>query len=498
MRYLFIYLLCTLSSFAVKAQDSVFHQLAEHEFLHTELRPFYNSPAVHHYFVPANHTDINLSFKHLDQEKHVFQYGTGNNSFDIHIKSFQKKQNNLNLWGTFDYKNQIRKAVTFNETLDHPYLYPYLTTDTVGGDLKEEHYAIMGGLSKTIGNINYAFQTAFQGKQSIRNRDPRTENISANFQVSLSASKRIWNQHVLALTVNGDRYIQKNKISFNSELGTPTIFHETGLGNYNYLLAGTRNEAEYTGFNYGGELALVPINQQGFLGKIAVEGNKIDKKLKAITFPINKLNRKKALASVAYKSPIADRTSLEGGLTYTLLQNRGHEGRYDNSSPEQGILNIMDQPLYTLNQQQLDAYISLQQVNSKNRWSTNLHLGFTDSKELYVFPRNEQQFQFLNLSAEIKQAQKIKRALLTTKIGYNYRNPLLGKAVWSSNTTTAAHEQLLLNNFNYQNTSYSRFDFATQLAFPMKKTHNMFVGINASYLEAYKLKEFALSTGFVF
>lgn len=498
MRILSFISFLTILNFETLAQDSTFVILEQHKLFNNSLEKHYNSPALKSTFNPTNYTDIGIKFKHSDSDDYIIQKGSGFNALNIDITSFQKKNNTLTLWGKFQYNNINTKKVNFNETLDYDYLYPYITTDTVGGDLSDEHYFIQGGIANEINKTIYALETSFLGKQSTRDRDPRANNISANFNLLLSASRPISSNYLAALTLIGERYFQENTINFNSEMGYPTLYHETGLGNYNNIFAGTRDKAEYLGYNYGVNVNFVPKNKTGWFASLNYLGSNINKKVTGLATPINNSSVTNLGIAIGHKVALSNQSFLESGIQGKHKTINGTEGKFFNQDSQSGLIKITEENLFDYTSNNITAYISYQKSNTTNIWNTTISAGYTDRNEIYQLPARFQDFQFLNISGEVKVNQTIAKNILSAAIKYAYNNPLSAKSAYTGLNSNSRRYQMLENNFNYLNTQLSTIDLSAKLSIPMQKVQNIYFGASAKYISAYKLTQFGLTTGFVF
>lgn len=498
MRLLLIISFMFILSAQSNAQDTTFVRLEEHKILHRNLSKYYNTPALSTYDNPIDFTDLSINYASNQSDTYILQQGSGYNDFNININSYQRKKNNLNLWGSFQYNNVSIKDIIFNETLDYNYVYPYVMTDTVGGNLKEEHYKILGGLSKTYDRTTYAFETSFVGKQSVRSRDPRVNNISSNFNATFAVSHRINQDYSLGLALIGERYFQKSKIAFNSELGRPTVFHETGLGNYNKIFADTRDNAEYLGYNYGTTLSFVSINHIGWFAKADYLGTHVTKKITDVAYVINEANKHALGVDLGYKFGINTNTFLESGAYYRRNSIAGIEGKFDNKDSQAGLHKISDENLFNSSNQTIGGYISYQKIYPKTTVSTAIRAAYTDSKESYVLPIRQEKFQYLNFIGDIQLNQQIQKSLLLLNLKYSYTNPLSAEGNWTGLTYNSVRHQMLINNFDYRNTQVSLIAFSAKISFPVKKLQRMFFGAHVSYASAYNLKQFGMTSGFVF
>lgn len=496
MRLLSIISLCTMLCATTQAQDSTYITLEQYKLLNSKLRPYYDSPALKKLNTPVTYTDMNISYAQENADQYMWQKGSGFNSLTINITSFLEKKNNLNLWGEFNYDNNSIKDVNFNETLDYEYLYPYIMADTVGGNLRNEHYTISGGLSKTYNKTTFGLESTFLGKQSIRNRDPRTHNISANFNVTLSISQQINSKYNLGFGVLGERYFQKAKVDFNSELGRPNIVHETGFGNYNSLLAGTRDNSEYLGYNYGLSLHFVPSDQLGWFAVAKYTGSTIDKRIKDLAQVMNEAYKDNFQVQLSYKLALATNSKLEFGSHYTEQKLKGVEGKYH---IEQSLMaELGKENLFNSSSKNIGGYASFQQSNLQNDWFITLGSSYLQEDETYITPVSNTSFDFFNLSGQFGWNQKISKNLLSLKLTYNYSNPLTAKGEWNSFSSNSYRYEMLTNNFNYKNTQANYLNFSTKVSFPIPKLQTLYLGANVSYVSVYELTHFGVTSGFVF
>lgn|GEM_PF-4857491 len=498
MRLLTIISLFSILSMNLHAQDSTFVVLSQYNTLNNSLSKYYSAPALQHLNNPVQYTNMNINYSTEKSEKYIIQKGSANTNFTVDIESFQKKKNNLNLWGKFQYNNVKTKNVNFNETLDYDYLYPYIMSDTVGGNLTNEHYMILGGLSKTYNKTTYALEASFIGKQSTRQRDPRTNNISSNFNATFSVAQKVGTNYNLGLALIGERYFQKAKVSFNSELGRPSILHETGLGNYNKIFAGLRDNAEYLGYNYGFSLHYVPSNQLGWFATTKFIGSNIQKKIKDVALVINEANKYDFDAQLGYKLAISSTQRIEAGVQYNYKHISGLEGRFNNVDSQTGLVKISEENLFNADNQSVGGYLSYQQITAATTWSAKLFGYHINSKETYLLPAAIEDLQLLNIGGQVDLNQKIAKNTLIAHLGYSLSNPLSSQAAWTGLNSTSMRYQMLANNFDYKNTQVSLINVAVKLAIPVKRLQTFFIGANASYAEAYKSKHFSITSGFVF
>ena len=498
MKSLVIISLGTILSAELYAQDSTFAKISEYNALYKNLSTHYDAPALKAKNVLVDFTNIKAAYSSQESDKYIIQKGSGSNNFDIDIESFQTKKNNLSLWGNFKYQNIKTKNINFNETLDYDYLYPYIMTDSVGGNLKDEHYSILGGLSKSSHKSTYGFETSFIGKQSVRSRDPRTNNISSNFNLKFSYAYQWNDKYNAAVSLIGDRYFQKSKISFNSELGRPTVYHETGLGNYNKIFADTRDNAEYLGYNYGLTLHLVPNDQLGwfFSGKYVVHN--IQKKIKDVAFVINEASKTNLEFNAGYKRALNSASQIEIGASYLQNTTTGTEGVFDNKDSQTGLQKISSADLFNADYNTFGGYVSYHKQHNKTLWNVKLGANYTTTIETYKLPTSEERIDYLSLNTELDFIQKIGKNRILANINYSYTNPSNNTFIRNGFDSNTTRYTMLTNNFDYKSAQVSLISGAAKIALPIKSQQTFYVGVNGAYAAAYKFKQFGISSGFVF
>lgn len=500
MKFIAIIIIGLFLNITAQAQsnsnDSAFLKKEQFNIINNNLNSYYDAPALQRNNNPVSHTNFEIDYRQERSDKYIWQKGSGFNDFNIHINSFSTKKNNLVVWGAFDYKNNKTYAVNFNNNLDYDYLYPYVMADTVGGNLKNENYSITGGLSKTYNKTTLGLQSSFLGQQSIRNRDPRIQNISSNFNLTLSLSQQLSKKYLAAVALIGERYFQKSKVTFNSELGRPTIFHEAGLGNYNRLFANTRDNSDYTGYNYGASLHLVPQEHMGWFFTVKYIGTNFDKKIKDLDFVLNNAKKNQFDVQLGHKIAVSTSSNLEIGVTTKLHTLKGLETKFYNFQSQ--LVPLTKESLYSSNKENYGGYVSFQQAKPSTTWAITFNTTVANEKETYVLPASNQQIKSLNLMTELALNQKINKSSLITRLKIGQYNPLSAHANWAIYPTESFRYQMLKNNFDYKNTKTSTIDFSVKLAKQVKTLNTVFVGANVGYSSAYNLKQFGITSGFVF
>ncbi len=258
IHYTFILLLACSSGYA---QDSIsFYQKlksqydAERDF---KTNIYYN-PAYMLDYGSFSSSELSVNYSIQKDKVYRLQNGSKHTEFNIATNSFQKLNSNQALWGSASYQNKKMKDIKFNENLDYERVAPYISSDSVGGNIDAENYHFLGGYSHKLNKVTLGAQASYNAQLGSRSRDPRLRNTTSELNVKIGINYAFNKKLDIALFVEGEKYLQNNQIRFASKLGQPLIFQMTGLGYYNNLFSGgtsslsTQNE-EYL-YKIGGQL----------------------------------------------------------------------------------------------------------------------------------------------------------------------------------------------------------------------------------------------------
>ncbi len=255
-RSIFIFIIALQGQLAW-SQDSISLAVKNREHFNP-IRNFYHeldrNPAIEGFSRTYSRSELGGLISRQKNTFQLQQLGEGIDQFGVSAQSFYRLDTVASVWGTADYRNGTRKKVQWNESADYDKIYPFVTADSVGGDLSMEIYGFTGGYAFKRGKYRFGVTAAFTALMEYRAVDPRPKNISSDLNLSLGASRSMTQSYRLAVDFSVEKYTQTNEIAFFSELGNPALYHMSGLGNFNNLLYGTRKKALYEGWGYGAGL----------------------------------------------------------------------------------------------------------------------------------------------------------------------------------------------------------------------------------------------------
>lgn len=331
------------------------------------------------YFNPANMTSkrefsvSTLTAGYYDEKR--------KDGAHVNIGTYILIDSTTRVWGSAVYENRKRRDIKWNETSDTEKVYPYLTADTVGGDMSGEIYGFEGGYAKRIGRWSVGGSFGYRALIEYRDVDPRPRNVSHDILLKAGANYAVSTLYGIGLSAQGGRYKQNCSISFYNELGGQKEFHLSGLGMSYHRFDGGNYNTNYKGWEYGAGVQLLPFRHSGFLAIASVTASTIDKQLSSVAnITINHLNTATYSFSAGY---MADRF---GAKAYGNLHRRkGAENIFGDPSGDIYPLISTTHP-WTLDRDRygLDGYITVK--HGSFTFSGMLDAGYDTYSEIYKIP----------------------------------------------------------------------------------------------------------------
>ena len=151
-----------------------------------------------------------------------------------------------------------------NETSDYLMLFPYIMSDTAGGDLTYEKYSFGGGYTRGNSRIRWGASLQYTAQQEYRKVDPRPRNITSDLNIEASMAFRLPGKHFLGFGIEGGLYNQSNQVVLYNPLGGPPSYNMTGVEAYLSRFSLDNSSIDYAGGHYGFSLSLSPEKRQGW------------------------------------------------------------------------------------------------------------------------------------------------------------------------------------------------------------------------------------------
>lgn len=224
----------------------------------------YENPAVNQWRMTKGYTDVGVSYKYRNDNDNLDpRDGSGDKYWRLGVSTYTKYRRST-LWGDAAYTNGRTTEVVWNETTDRELLYPYLSADSIGGDIKMEQYCFSGGYADRNDRWAWGAKISYMATLQYRDVDPRPRNVAGFLNIAAGGMIRLTGVYHVGMSVNLLKYKQTNDIDFKSEMGIDKIFHLTGMGTHYKRFAGNGLSAYYDGYRYGIDINLYPANSRGF------------------------------------------------------------------------------------------------------------------------------------------------------------------------------------------------------------------------------------------
>lgn len=135
------------------------------------------------------------------------------------------------LYGNLQYSKGKHRNIAWN-AVRNPRLYlPYISTDSIGGNIIFKEYTALGGYSFKLKKWNLGIETSFRGEQAHRNTDPRILNNTSWVSIKLGLARQI-NKHLLMLEAQHRKNKQYMTIRYWRPGQQDRFFVSYGLGLY--------------------------------------------------------------------------------------------------------------------------------------------------------------------------------------------------------------------------------------------------------------------------
>ena len=283
---MFIFLFVAVSSFALKEDTLSIQQkeLERQSFRQVFLQNSFLNPALRFYQYPYSLSTLSVIGRDDDQyalQRH--EKGDGFRGFRVNAESFVSLSPVARIWGKAYYERGKEQNRYWNESADFDKVYPYVSADTIGGDMTQETYSFQGGYAKKINRWTLGAEFAYRALLEFRKVDPRPRNTVADLQAKLAASWAFTPHYAASVFLEGQKYKQNDDIKYFNELGVSKTFHLQGLGTSYKRFDGTRTNVNYEGNLWKTGANLLPTDSEsGWMAMASYAFGNLDKMLPSV------------------------------------------------------------------------------------------------------------------------------------------------------------------------------------------------------------------------
>ncbi|MPS71846.1 MAG: hypothetical protein E2590_01700 [Chryseobacterium sp.] len=217
-----------------------------------------------YYYNPASmsdHSDLSMSefsinYQSDQQKTYLRQMGSGDNGISLKTNSYKKLKSNSVVWGDARYSNVTRKNLRYNENLDLERIAPYVTLDSVGGNINLENYHFSGGYAKKLDRFSFGISGSYDAQMAYRSRDPRLRDTTSDLLLSAGINYKIYRDYQVGIFGEFNKYTQNSTVSFVNEVSYPIVYQSIGFGYTNYFFNNSfKTQYEEFGYEIGGQIS---------------------------------------------------------------------------------------------------------------------------------------------------------------------------------------------------------------------------------------------------
>ncbi|SHK72428.1 hypothetical protein SAMN05444371_3456 [Epilithonimonas mollis] len=221
---------------------------------------FYYNPANMPDYSSLSMSEFSLNYQSENKKIYLRQLGSGDTGLVVNTDSFKKLKSNSAVWGHASYSNINRKSSRYNENLDLERITPYVTLDSIGGNIDLETYHFSGGYAKKLNRFSLGISGTYKAQMASRSRDPRMKNTTSDLLFSTGINYRFYRNFQIGIFGDFNKYTQNSLVAFVNEVSFPIVYQSIGFGYDNYFFSNSLDtQFEEIGYKIGGQIT----NQQG-------------------------------------------------------------------------------------------------------------------------------------------------------------------------------------------------------------------------------------------
>jgi hypothetical protein len=263
----------------------------------------YDNPAVHYHFLPQSYAQIQADYSYQKSPQSIcVQEGKGERKVEVSADAFRQLTSNTRIWGQVDYQNTRTYEVQGCENLDYHLVYPYVLSDSLGGDLLSETYRFNAGYARQINAFTLGITLGYRAISAYRDYDPRPRNKVGHLRASIGVTYPLNAKYLLGIMVGGERYKQSQTLKYYDPLKFQRLFHNQGLGVEYTRFAGNRPNNNIQGNRYHFEFSLYPQTLTGWGAALGYHLSCFEKMLTGYNdVPINNIQENLYTAYLYYQ-----------------------------------------------------------------------------------------------------------------------------------------------------------------------------------------------------
>jgi hypothetical protein len=411
-----------------------------------------------------------------EKEAIVVQEGDGRQIYGIDVRSYIPLPNS-SLWGNASYHNGVRRRLRMNETSDAGLLYPYLTGDTIGGDMQSEIYSFSGGYAGENRQFVWGISAGFRATQEYRAVDPRPGNIASQLDLTLGSALRAGNNYLAGLALHLQKYKQNNEIAFYNELGDVKVYHYTGLATDYARFRTKADKSYYNGKAAGVSVYLFPQRSTGWIATAKYNYFNFEKVISSL----NELNMLEMAehafeAEAGYRTS-GDRQSAAFKLNAYSIRRRGTENIFGDESSNNYPWMAAIMP-YRRTQTGLEAAALYELTTAAGiQWSLQPVAGYETEEERYLFPAREAGWKKATLAIRCSFSKTQGKFFFRTNAAIKQHCPLLHTLSLTDTEIENYAIPALYSNYKYQQGHQTHIALDGRVNYALRQNYALFIAL---------------------
>lgn len=487
----FYLLLILLSSFSLKAQDSLNLFKAINNQYNVERNfktQFYYNPASMSGYSSSSFSEFNIGYHNNNEKVYRQQLGEGNKGLTVEAKSFQKLKPNRFVWGSATYQNLKNGANKWSENLDYERVAPYATADSVGGKLNIERYQFAGGYVQKMNRWTVGAQVSYLAQLGYRSKDPRLKSTTSDLRVNAGLNYKVFREYEIGVFGEFNKYIQNNTLDFKSLLGRPYVYQMTGFGYSNYLFnGGTNPDSTFEEFGYKGGLQISNKQGKDFYLQAAVGTSSMTKTYNngsSMYFDLSDLENKNFEFEGAKFFNLNEKHRVGLLANYTASIKTGSEYGYSLNSTN--MTQIFKRKSYRKENYATTIKGFYQYNQDHFSITATPFFGYEEIKERRLYPNSGQKFEYSHFGINADYKQQIKENQVLSFQPY-FSKRVVNKSINAlTSTGNAAVDAWIFQDYQFQSSDITTVGASLRYDLKLEKLPAFFV--SAEY-QSQKIQE---------
>ena len=465
-----------------KDSSSLFLPLAEHlspMARHSDMTR--KNPAIHAeaYTTDFSTAEAGYSMRREDMAVTV-QKGSGHDYGKFMAKSFRRLSGKNSVWGHAGYRRGTIYDVRWNSTSDYDIIYPYVTADSLGGNLTSEEYTAGGGYGHRTGRWIWGIEGNLRAAHEYRTVNPRPRNIVTDIGAGAGAAFTAGKVRI-GLHICAEIYRQRSDVDFYGDKGIIGEYFMSGLGVHYARFKGNDNGTMFKGHSWSAGISVVPdSNKDGFYFSAQYSTRTTEKTLTDKNkLPLQKAVPNTVSAMLAWTGNTESRYLWGISASSSYRYTGGYESivaeNISNEYRSLGELNMFQSENLTV---RIDG--TWGQDTGKASWYLTPEIRYISSREVYRYPRQCEGWAYLMTGTGFLYRRYLRRTALGIEAGTFWRQCVSGTMDIPAATLEPSMAGMLRSNHLMASSDYVQCRIKLRADFMTGK--NLDIYLSAEYI----------------